>query len=405
MKIEKTYPFVRIPDSFFDNSNLKLKLKPPKYHNPFPYKPGINNAFEFVFGINKSRLLKYELEKDKFNRVKVQYEKDLANYNKKIDELTIETYKSDLNLVGDKYYSFFKKNENYDFKIFENKIGIGERIFGQLLKRNFGEKVVTNKFIEGIGFPDFLLIYRFLDFRIIINIEIDEPYVAETGEAIHYTLDNNAKDSVDFTRDNLFQICGILVLRLSEEQVIKYPTQCIDYIKTLMSDITNFKFPYSISDHNLPLVKRWSKNEAIDMSNENFRQTYVENINIPSKFERGLSYKIEDLSGSWIDQDDFGKLFFCKDYVPNNYYDLTIHDIARLTKMNKKLERLVTYFAIVKLEKDILTLNFIILNGKYMPKEYRFKWVLKILTLTENTFQYKEVDKEKVYLAKKDRIQ
>lgn len=100
---------------------------------------------------------------------------------------------------------------------------------------------------------------------IIIDIEIDEPYISHNKTPIHYKGYDTKRDAF-FTGNHWF------VLRFAEEQIVKYPENCIVYILDVYRSILNFEFINIEFEHK---VKRWSRFEAEEMAEKNYRNTYL----------------------------------------------------------------------------------------------------------------------------------
>lgn len=424
--MNNSYPFYFISDFFYECDKENIKTKKPSFNYQFPKEPKIENTWEFFFGINKRRLIKYENDKAEYKNQRNLYEKNLIKYETELRKEIIQFHINALDEVRKKYESFFEKNLDLKFVDDDLKTGVGERIFRKELLNEFGDRVLVNKKITKmvsqeplyfdeslvipqedeeyeIGNPDFLLILNHSNLRIVINVEIDEPYIAENGEIIHYINDEDNEDKdpyVNYRRDLRLNENGIIVLRYSEEQAVKYPKKVVNDIKSFISDISNFKYPYYPFESEIPKSKRWTKNEAIDLSNSNFRNSYLINNEIPSSKERGLAYKIENLKGGWYEDEDGSKLYFYKDHLITDF-DIEYKDFVRLTKIDNKTKEEVNYTGFVYLKKDRLKLSFTKRNGRFLGKVYGFTWDLQIIKLTNEIFEYKEADKDKIYKTRR----
>lgn len=123
-----------------------------------------------------------------------------------------------------------------------------------------------------------------------IDIEIDEPYSGYDRNPIHFIGCDEERDQ------NLINL-GWMVIRISEEQVVSFPSKCILYICNIIADIIpSFHIPESLNEDVIEpeksfSIQRWTKNEAITMAKENYRETYLnrtgfgynENSNIPTE--------------------------------------------------------------------------------------------------------------------------
>ena len=420
------YPFFFVSDFFYECDKENIKTKKPSFNHQFPKEPKIENTWEFFFGINKRKLIKYENDKTEFKNQRNLYERNLIKYENELRKEIIQFHKNTLEEVKKKYEYFFKKNLDLEFVDNDLKTGVGERIIRKELIEEFGNRVLVNKTIVKtfshepiyldenlvipqedevyeIGNPDFLLILNHLNLRIVVNIEIDEPYIAENGEIIHYINDEDDKNEnpyVNYRRDLRLNDSGIIVLRYSEEQVVKYPKNVVNDIKSFILYILNFKYPYYPFEFEIPKSKRWTKDEAIDLSNSNFRNSYLINNKIPSSKERGLAYKIENLKGIWYEDEDGSKLYFYEDYLITEF-DIELKNFVRLNNIDNKSKEEINYTGFVSLKKDRLKLSFTKRNGRFLGKLYGFTWDLKIIKLTEEIFEYKEAEKDKIYKTRK----
>ena len=105
------------------------------------------------------------------------------------------------------------------------RVGASEVYFKQYLYDN-STLTIYGPMCLGSYYPDIVLSSP--DKRILFDIEIDEPYVLDTGKPIHY-LDESGV-SVDRARNEKFTCHGFCVIRFSEKQVILYPEECLSYI-------------------------------------------------------------------------------------------------------------------------------------------------------------------------------
>lgn len=80
--------------------------------------------------------------------------------------------------------------------------------------------------------PDYVFYHRN---TIVIDIEIDEPYVIETGEPIHFK-------GADGLRNQFFLDNNWLIIRFTEYQVIKYPDECCFLIANIIKEVTGNEF-------------------------------------------------------------------------------------------------------------------------------------------------------------------
>lgn len=150
------------------------------------------------------------------------------------------------------------------------KKGASEWHFNNQLALEFGKKNHSNTTITiGNGFfnkkyhPDFLIINEAE--TVFIDVEIDEPYVLETGEPIHYGYDDSIRN--DAFEKNLF-----VVVRFAEEQIVKHPRDCI---KTIDSILSFLERKVDSWESKVPMVNKWTKQEAQEMAENYYREKYL----------------------------------------------------------------------------------------------------------------------------------
>lgn len=153
--------------------------------------------------------------------------------------------------------------------------GHSESQFEHDLWRYFPGKIqtglmVSNPVCQQPYVPDFAYIDAALNLH--IDIEIDEPYAYDTRKAIHYL--DSAKDQ---QRNQYFLDQGWLIIRFSEEQVVRSPASCCkaiaSAIATLLGDST-LLHPFR-QVPTLKPQKRWSQAEAQIMAEQSQREKYL----------------------------------------------------------------------------------------------------------------------------------
>lgn len=154
------------------------------------------------------------------------------------------------------------------------KKGISELLFATLLSKEF--TVYTNqkvRIVKGYYYPDIILVHK----NIFIDIEIDEPYSNDDRTPIHY-ISNRNNVTVDDDRNEFFTKQGFEVIRFAEEQIIKYPIECIIVIKNVISKIERINSKIAIQRDFY--VNKWTKAEAYNMAVTSFRESYITDVNI-----------------------------------------------------------------------------------------------------------------------------
>lgn len=118
--------------------------------------------------------------------------------------------------------------------------------------------------------PDIVLFDKQLN--LYIDVEIDEPY---DGFYRYPTHNYRAED--DFKQDNIrdlfFTESGWVVIRFTEKQVHKQPTECIDYIKNVINSIYSKEFSKTAK---CELENQWDENLCTQWQLNNYREKYLE---------------------------------------------------------------------------------------------------------------------------------
>ncbi len=154
------------------------------------------------------------------------------------------------------------------------KRGWSEAEFGNHLKRYFPGKIHTGLTLIIPGFdhpytPDFAYIDQKLNFH--IDIEVDEPYVYDKHQPIHYS--GNSKDE---KRNTSFLGKGWIVIRFSEEQVVRWPQSCCKTVTKEISQVTGDSLMLNqfANVPDLQTIRQWTEAEAIQMAAAGYRDRY-----------------------------------------------------------------------------------------------------------------------------------
>ena len=148
----------------------------------------------------------------------------------------------------------------------EPQIGISEHLLSLKLEEKYST-LILDYYKLGKYYPDLILQ---INDKYFIDIEIDEPYVGNTKQAIHYI-------GSDDIRNNYFQSQNWFILRFSENNIQEHLDECIYIIDNLIQFLNNFDSNYLdlISIHqDLIKEKRWTKEEADLMANNAIRDRY-----------------------------------------------------------------------------------------------------------------------------------
>ncbi len=119
-------------------------------------------------------------------------------------------------------------------------------------------------------YPDIVL--SSLDGKILFDIEVDEPYSFSEHKPIHYI--NERGYSIDHDRNFAFIEHGFCVIRFSEEQIVRYPNDCVEYINAIIMSISNGEQDCPKPPSSLVQVK-WDYDEANRMARNDYRKSYL----------------------------------------------------------------------------------------------------------------------------------
>jgi hypothetical protein len=216
-------------------------------------------------------------------------------------------------------YSNSKKGRNDDLlrARLENRISLVQGLEIELLSANKGLS------IPGFDFPytpDIAMQVKNKDKTLFLDIENDEPWYAENGEKyIIHEVENKNHEK----RDVFFVERDWIVIRFSEQQIVKETDKCVDFILDIVKNI----FQPGYSNIRLPKEhKRWTLGNALDIqrieaSVDNKTKDFV---NKQSKEEK--SFNLKDKTIPIISVEDYmdaEKLFSgwctnCKRFIEEN---------------------------------------------------------------------------------------
>ncbi len=172
----------------------------------------------------------------------------------------------------------FKAILNPTFPLFNNDVrntsGKSEKHFERYLISEFKNKILTNQSLllhelYNPLYPDF--VYR--NEKVIIDIEIDEPYVYSSKRPSHY-------DEYDRDRNYKFLVRDWFVIRFSEEQIVKYPQDCISFLKNFIKCIEEGKVMELIDNKRTEKIvhKSWEIEDCIQLADSSYRNTYLDSL-------------------------------------------------------------------------------------------------------------------------------
>lgn len=219
--------------------------------------------------------VKVYLPKDEYNLLIADYnktKKEITNKNRELENIYIkekEKIESDIqsskkHIAINEYYKFLKPQLKTEKNLENIKRGKSELMFLDKLYNKFGNQIKVDLIPDidsNFYYPDFTLICNKTGLH--IDIEIDEPYTLLDKTPIHHTESN------DDERNRFFLNKNWIVIRFTENQIIKHSNECIELIDNVIIALQNKS---ELIDHNVPLELRWSYEEALVMSFNNVRQ-------------------------------------------------------------------------------------------------------------------------------------
>jgi len=233
---------------------------------------------------NEELKTKYQNESSQYLERKEAYENQLKRINElsaKLKELREQAYLSPRsNILNYKNVDHLNLEFTKSKKI--QKKGSEEEKFYHLLKRVFGDKV-KNDIILTVDYSDMYgtkiydlepdIVYMDLDKQLLIDIEIDEPYDLNKKSPIHYKSEEEMPGSDEWRNDQFLRY-DWFVFRFAEEQIVKQPDECVNYITGLINTIEG----KSAQKHTLNRIKRWTHSEAFKMARTDYRYTYLNKL-------------------------------------------------------------------------------------------------------------------------------
>lgn len=251
-----------------------------------------NTAYESAMRVYQTDIKNYpvkvKLAEETNKRELNNYESDLKEYHS-----AIEVYNCSLkDIRSQKKINIYRKRLLEEFlnnstqPVVRNNShlitkGVSEDYFSNELQRKLNYEISQDLMLkfpksENGYFPDITIFDK--DVNLFIDIEIDEPYIGGTGEPIHYI------GCQDNKRDEYFSECRWVVIRLTEEQVIKHTQISIDFISFVISAILNVESITHLNSNELInsypklnkfSVTQWTKEEAHKKAFGRYRNLYL----------------------------------------------------------------------------------------------------------------------------------
>lgn len=332
------------------------------------------------------------------------YERELSYYNKYVRELYLynEIIGSEENLAIYRnkilYESIKRANELGDIYEPSQRKGKTEKIFYDFLRKKLGkniqiDKEITKRFLfngefgyyqysEKYGKPYMPDIVYDEDFGSIhIDIEIDEPYTLsdessnynKTYKPIHFLGGDDEK------RDDFFVFNNWVVLRFAEEQIVNNIEDCgkivqdvVNFLTDLLKNEGEFKSWLELKTYGIKKVKRWTKVEAEEMAENNYRESYL--IALNTKYENSEVKTINNGVNNNLIKPKQVENYKINIEKPINKVE-SKSDIGR-TLLNSKEEQMIVDFFVrhPKFFVELISVNFSFSNRLISKLEDKLSW-------------------------------
>lgn len=157
--------------------------------------------------------------------------------------------------------------------------GASEAWFFQQLQKAFPGKVSKQPYVEFSAdykrpyTPDITLTYPLKGSRLLIDIEIDEPYTLKEQKPTHFQGNDDA-------RNDHFRERGWVVIRFTEAQVIRQPQSCIKQVAEVLADLTqdpSLLEPF-VGVPDLDPQRQWTQAEALEMAQRQEREPVLQEL-------------------------------------------------------------------------------------------------------------------------------
>lgn len=154
-------------------------------------------------------------------------------------------------------------------------VGASEEAFRKVLERFFPERVSTQLRLpipnwDGAYSTDFTI--SFPEIGVWIDVEIDEPYDYKSSLPTHC-----ADDERDRNRNSFFLKNNWIVVRFSEEQVVRHPESCCKEIASVIQVVTGMTMysQFLATAPTLMPMPMWTQRQAKKMAKAKSRDKYL----------------------------------------------------------------------------------------------------------------------------------
>lgn len=298
------YPQLYLPKGFVENFD-KIFPPPSKPQIPIPpEKPSKSTFFIVLLSLSGLAGLMILLRITELalifiglaifllfsNSDKKKIEDDVRLYNKALAAFpkAQQQYITELELLEIHHQTFqeYKRNQANEILLKKSckhlinqdyKKGTSHNYFKSFLLESFGEDIVESASINNTKYSsyqqnnfnlyitDFAYIDKYINLK--IDIEIDEPYTFDKKQPIHLN---------DQDRNNFFNENNWVVVRFAEEQVVRHPEMCCEYIRSIINCFYSDFMSLKNLKHNLPEVTKWNSQSITRLIAEDYREGYLE---------------------------------------------------------------------------------------------------------------------------------
>ncbi|MEA5511779.1 hypothetical protein VB715_18565 [Crocosphaera sp. UHCC 0190] len=222
---------------------------------------------------------RYLLRLERYGSNLAEFDRKQANYGTALREYgeALKLWEQQVKVNPNELQSILTNLRTYQGINSQAKRGHSEARFEGYLKQYFGNKIKIGVWLQNTDYdkgfhytPDFAYIDE--ETNLHIDIEIDEPYGYKRRQPLHYL--NLEKEII---RDYFFLDCLWIVIRFSEEQVVKYPQSSCKEIAKIINEVTGNDSILSrfLEVENIEPIERWTYEEALEMASQDYRKGYL----------------------------------------------------------------------------------------------------------------------------------
>ncbi|MGK7932909.1 MAG: hypothetical protein AB4041_15975 [Microcystaceae cyanobacterium] len=233
------------------------------------------------------RLRQYEDLQNSYLHQFESYSQQLARYEQaqQTYPTALQAYQDSLHLWQQDIEQFravlsdtLNQAQSYQTVEIKQKKSSAEQRFEAVLNKYFPSRIKTILKVEASNNEqrfNYMLDFVYIDedINLYIDIEIDEPYEHKTRELTHYL---GSEDEP--IRHHFFLEIFWIIIRFSEEQVVRNPPSCCKVIAQVIKQITGDDTTLSPlqNEPDLSPTKRWNYEEATIMEQQDYRKTYLQ---------------------------------------------------------------------------------------------------------------------------------